>query len=281
MKKALRPIFQLTFVILFMLTACAKAAATATPMPTTIPAPTLGIGSTMIGKDNAILVYVPEGEFTMGSDGSFNSIADPEHQVNLDAFWIDQTEVTNAMYAKCVADGSCKEPLFPSSNTHMSYYNNSEFDNYPVLYVDWNRAKIYCSWAERRLPTEAEWEKAARGEDGRTYPWGEEDYSCDKANYDSRCVGDTSPVGSYESGKSPYGAYDMAGNVSEWVSSLYKPYPYEVNDGRENLSDPGLRVLRGSSWYFKDTKPPSSGRLMVGPSSTNHSYVGFRCASSP
>jgi serine/threonine-protein kinase len=136
------------------------------PTETTMPTPTLGIGSTMISeKDGMVMVYVPAGEFTMG-EGS------DKHQVNLDAFWIDQTEVTNAMYAQCVVNGDCEPPSFSKSYTRESYYGNTEFDDYPVIYVDWNQANAYCSWAGRRLPTEADWEKAARGTDGRTYPWG-------------------------------------------------------------------------------------------------------------
>ena len=158
---------------------------TFTPVPPTFT-PTPGIGSTKNGEDGMTLVFVPAGEFTMGEGSG-------EHEVILDDFWIDQTEVTNAMYAQCVEAGDCSPPASVKSYTHDSYYGNSEFDDYPVIYVDWNQANAYCSWAGRRLPTEAEWEKAARGIDGRTYPWGE-GIDCDNANYNFSCVGDTSPV---------------------------------------------------------------------------------------
>ena len=127
---------------------------------------TPGIGSTIISdKDGAKMVYIPQGEFTMGlGDRDYSS--NPAHKVVLDAYWIDQTEVTNAMYAKCVADGICKEPTDQSSATHSSYYGSSEFDDYPVIHVDWNMAKSYCEWRGDKLPTEAQWEKAARGTDG-------------------------------------------------------------------------------------------------------------------
>jgi len=237
--------------------------------------PTPGIGSTRVSeKDGMVMVFVPAGEFRMGSNAG-DSDEIPVHQVNLDAFWIDQTEVTNAMYTKCVADGGCAPPSSSRSVTRVSYYGNSEFDDYPVIYVDWNKAKNYCEWRGARLPTEAEWEKAARGTDGRTYPWGES-VGCDKANY-LNCVGDTTKVGSYLDGVSPYGMYDMAGNVWEWVNSLYQPYPYSADDGRENLSASGSRVRRGGSWGSSDDLVRSAFRSWVVPASSSY-VVGFRCS---
>lgn len=245
---------------------------------TSIPPPSLGIGSTMISeKDGMVMVYVPEGEFTMGSDAF--SDGQPIHTVNLDSFWIDQTEVTNAMYTKCVEDGDCTPPSSSNSYTHDGYYGNSEFNDYPVIYVNWNQANAYCSWAGRKLPTEAEWEKAARGTDGRTYPWGEE-ISCNIANYyDGRkyCVDDTSKVGTYPSGASIYGALDMAGNVWEWVSTLYQDYPYNATDGREDLTASGSRVLRGGAWDINGYNVRSALRYGVGPAGTSNSF-GFRCS---
>jgi hypothetical protein len=130
-------------------------------IPLYTPTLELGIGSTIIGKDGMTLLYIPAGEFTMGSED--NSDERPVHTVNLDAFWIDKTEVTNKKYSLCVAANVCNEPAKNRSSARSSYYGNAEFENYPVIYVDWNRAKKYCEWADRRLPTEAEWEKAARG----------------------------------------------------------------------------------------------------------------------
>jgi len=122
-------------------------------------------------KDGMVMLYVSAGPFTMGSDnGGANE--KPAHTVYLDAYWIDQTDVTNAMYAKCVSAGACSQPASLRSSTRLSYYGNSQFDNYPVIYVNWNMADTYCKWAGRQLPTEAQWEKAARGTDGRIYPWG-------------------------------------------------------------------------------------------------------------
>ncbi|MBK8618198.1 MAG: formylglycine-generating enzyme family protein, partial [Anaerolineales bacterium] len=253
------------------------------PTETPIPTPILDIGSTEISSmDGMTLLYVPKSEFLMGStnaDALASSDEKPQHSVMVDAFWIDQTEVTNAMYAKCVAANQCDPPNETKSYTRPSYYGNSEFDNYPVIYVSWNDALAYCSWAGRELPTEAQWEKAARGTDGRIYPWGE-DISCDKANYQRNCDGDTSPVKNYPNGVSPYGAYDMAGNVWEWVSSLYQPYPYDANDGREDLSSSSSRVLRGGSWSYGNYLVRSALRYRVDPAVT-YGIVGFRCSRSP
>ena len=237
-------------------------------------------GSSMIGEDGMTLLNVPAGEFTMGSDSSDQADEKPAHIVKLDAFWIDQTEVTNKQYAACVssgASGGCTQPSSNSSYTNTGYYGDTQFDNYPVIYVDWHQAVAYCEWAGRRLPTEAEWEKAARGTDGRTYLWGETEPSADLLNF-SRNVGDTMPVGNYPNGVSPYGAYDMAGNVWEWVSSLYKPYPYDANDGREDVSIES-RVLRGSSWNSDGGKLRSSYRVRYDPSYAFNN-IGFRCARS-
>ncbi len=222
-----------------------------------------------------VLVYVPAGEFTMGSDA--NSDEQPIQQVNLDAFWIDRTEVTNAMYARCVADhGACAPPSSSGSYTHTDYYGNSEFDNYPVIYVDWHQALAYCAWAGRELPSEAQWEKAARGTDGRTYPWGNEYPNANFLNYNQN-VGDTTQVGNYPNGASIYGALDMSGNVWEWVSSLYQPYPYDAADGREDLTASGSRTLRGSSWSNNVTYVRSAYRYRFVPTLTNN-YLGFRCS---
>ena len=215
---------------------------TDTPFPTdtVTPTPILGIGSTKVSeKDDMILLYVPAGKFTMGSN---NGQADekPVQIVDLDAFWIDQTEVTNKMYTKCVDAGQCVLPK------NISRFSNPSYTTHPVVYMDWNQARTYCSWVERRLPNEAEWEKAARGVEGRTFPWGS-GIDCSKANYQFKCFSDTTPVKNLPNGISPYGAYDMAGNAWEWVSSLFQPYPYDANDGRENLNSTESRVLRGGS----------------------------------
>ncbi len=273
----------------------------------TVALPTLrnlfasGIGSTMVSdKDGMILLYVPAGEFTMGNDNDSDD-EKPVHTVTLDAFWIDQTEVTNAMYAKCVDANQCDAPWNTSSYTRSEYFGNPEFDDYPVIYVSWNDANSYCSWADRRLPTEAEWEKAARwspplpageggGEgDALIYPWGN-DFDGTKVNFcDASCpfdwadknsddgYADTAPAGSYPIGASPYGALDMAGNVWEWVGSLYRPYPYDAGDGRENLNSTDARAARGGSWNYIDYEVRSTRRSWLVPTNSDLN-VGFRCA---
>ena len=187
----------------------------------------LDVGSTWVShEDGMTMMYVPAGEFSMGSNkGSSNE--QPIHIVYLDAYWIDQTEVTNAMYAKCVEAGKCIPPRLQGSYTRDSYYGNSSFADYPVINVTWYDAQAYCGWRGDRLPTEAEWEKAAGWDDDkkepRIYPWGDT-INCSFANYrgkDGGCVGDTTSVDSYPSGVSFYGLFDMAGNVWEWVADWY------------------------------------------------------------
>jgi formylglycine-generating enzyme required for sulfatase activity len=255
--------------------------ATNTPPPN----PTIGSEWTQ-SVDGMVMVYVPAGKFTMGSDNNLDN-EKPAHEVTLDSFWIDQTEVTNKMYAKCVDAGACAKPSSTESSTFYIYYGNSEFYDYPVIYINWVRAKTYCEWAGRRLPTEAEWEKAASWDNStktkRLYPWGDS-VDCSYANYRgiyNNCIGDATKVGMYLLGASPYGAYDMAGNVSEWVSSLNYQYPYSIYDGRENLIDKNNpRVVRGGSWYDDASNVRASYRSGVDPSKSYNS-VGFRCTHSP
>lgn len=253
---------------------------TLTEMPAPSPTPTtvLGVGSTARSlQDNMHLVYVPAGEFTMGSnDGEEDER--PVHQVYLDAYWIDQTEVTNAMYAKCVEANQCNPPGIKGSYTQFSYFNNPEFSDYPVIYISWNDALSYCTWAGRTLPTEAQWEKASRGVEGQTYPWGNVDAKESLLNFNS-IVGDTTKVGSYPKGVSIYGTLDMAGNVSEWVIDWYSDIYYESSPSSNPLGpDSGkLRVLRGGSWSSSSSEVRSADRNGSNPS-VPLVYVGFRCA---
>jgi len=223
---------------------------TSTPRPTATPVPPT---STPIPPtDLGAMVFVPAGEFIMGSpEGEGDDDEDPQHTVYLDAFYIDKYEVTNAGYKGCVDDGVCDPPSRNSSSTRDSYYGNPEYDDYPVIYVSWYDAKAYCEWKGMRLPTEAEWEKAARGTDGREYPWGNGAPDEAKLNYDKN-VGDTTEVGSYPGGASPYGAMDMAGNVWEWVADWHDAGYYSAAPER-NPQGPDYgpyRVLRGSSWDY-------------------------------
>ena len=231
-------------------------------------------------------VFVPAGEFPMGSETSDPNADDdekPRHPVYLYAFWIDRAEATNGQYAACVAAGACSPPLQTNSRSRASYYGNPIYEDYPVIYVSWSQATAYCAWAGKRLPTEAEWEKSARGTDGRIYPWGNFSPASTLLNYNGN-VGDTTEVGSYPAGASPYGAQDMAGNVWEWVadwygSGYYAISPY-VNPTGPNSGD--YRVLRGGAWDSHARLPRSANRRWYPPSSnTAFDFLGFRCVRSP
>lgn len=214
-------------------------------------------------------VTVPAGEFYMGSNNGEGDEV-PVSIIYLDEFQIGRYEVTNRQYSQCVKAGIC-----------VGNSIGEEKSLYPVANVSWYDAATYCKWASGRLPTEAEWEKAARGVDERTYPWGEmADCSLANINLDDAnetCVNGTTPVGSYNEGISPYKVYDMAGNVWEWTSSFYQPYPYNSTDGREELGIIGLRVLRGGSWYQDENKARVSYRFQLDPS-VIYLDAGFRCA---
>lgn len=232
---------------------------------------------------------VPAGEFEMGSANNASNEA-PIHTVYLESYYMDKYEVTNVLYKACVDASRCKPPKQTNTYTRVSYYGSSEFDNYPVIYVDWVMAKTYCEWRGASLPTEAQWEKAARGTDGRTYPWGE-GIDCGKANYwrkDGGCVDDTTPVGSYESGQSPYGIYDLAGNVWEWTADWYTATYYQ-NSPVENPLGPDSgqeRVLRSGAWNSNSVNVRSALRDYHTPdhiaaNDLIYFNTGFRCASSP
>lgn len=262
------------------------------------PVPTPGIGSTRISeKDGMVMVFVPQGEFIMG--GREEYWERPIHKVVLDSYWIDQTEVTNAMYAKFVQETGYKTD---AENKGCSYFvenydtwvcindvdwshprgpnsDNSGREDFPVVHISWNDAEAYCKWAGSRLPTEAEWEKAARGTDARTYPWGEK-IDCSRGNFYG-CTGDLVKVGSYESGKSYYGLYDMAGNVEEWVNDWYSETYYQKSPSTNPLgpnTDTFYRVIRDGSWGAGGAVR-SAARWRGIPSLTS-SYIGFRCANS-
>jgi formylglycine-generating enzyme required for sulfatase activity len=262
-------------------------AASGTPMPTNLPeglstfVPTLNIRDSRVrDTDGMLMVFVPEGGFLMGSEEDYAE-ENPAHGVSLDSFWIDQTEVTNGMYRLCVEAGACLPPTSAASSSRTVYYGDERFDLYPVIYVDWSMAQAYCTWAGARLPTEAEWEKAARGVDRRSYPWGNAAPDCRLANYwgmGGGCVGDTSPVGSYLFGASPYGALDLAGNVWEWVSDFYSRTYYSISV-LENPTGPATGVAnstRGGSWM--DTLDSIRAARRIGGFTSSTDFTGFRCA---
>ena len=252
--------------------------ATSIPTETETSTPSAPLSEKTDGK-GVEMVLVSAGDFSMGSS-SGELDERPVHTVYLDAYYIDKFEVTNALYKVCVDDGKCKRPIhlyFAPESPNRIYYDNPDYDQYPVVYVDWNMAKTYCEWRGARLPTEAQWEKAARGDaDARVYPWGK-DLECKKANFQN-CVTRTSEVRTYKDGKSPYGAYDMAGNVWEWVADWYSAKYYE-NLFSDNPLGPNFgqaRVSRGGSWAKYDIR--ISNRVNYAPNYTNFD-VGFRCAS--
>ena len=253
---------------------------TSTPRPTSVPTqrPTASASPTIISEvDGMTLVYVPAGEFLRGSrenDADAWDDEKPQHTVYLDAYYIDQTEVSNAQYKLCVQAGVCGQPR------DTTYYNNINYADHPVVNVDWYDANDYCEWAGRELPFEAQWEKAARGTDGRTYPLGE-GIDCNRANY-AGCIGRTSPVGSFPASASPYGALDMAGNVWEWVADWYSEDYYRTSP-RENPAGPSdgtRRVLRGGSRDFIGGYARSAFRSDGDPG-YSYGYLGFRCARLP
>ena len=227
-----------------------------------------------------VIVYVPAGEFLMGSADSDSLAYDnekPQHKVYLDAFWIDKTEVTNVQYEKCVQAGTCKASRYASDSKYNAY-------NQPVVGVDWSQAQAHCQWTGRQLPTEAQWEKAARGAqaDGRIYPWGNQTATCDYAVMDEGGYGcgkgTTWPVGSKPQGTSPYGALDMAGNAWEWVADWYGDKYYASSPSRNppGLSSGTYRIIRGGSFDFVAHRLRGAYRRWFDPALSGP-YRGFRC----
>jgi formylglycine-generating enzyme required for sulfatase activity len=268
-----------TFLILSILLAAPSACSSGAAEPAT-PLP---VSTQVSPLDGMVLSYIPAGVFLMGSEeGGDNE--QPVHSVTLDAFWMDQTEVTNGMYALCVAAGACEPPRSGNTYTRDSDYGDAAHVNYPVVWVSWYRAEDYCNWAGRRLPTEAEWEYAARGGlAGATYPWGNEDPNCKQANFLNQtfeCVGGTSSVGSYP--PNGYGLYDMAGNVWEWVADWYDEDYYSTSPAENPLgpASGGNRVIRGGAWVFNEDFMRSAMRYAGDPGAADND-LGFRCAHSP
>ncbi len=218
--------------------------------------------------DGMAMVYVPAGKFKMGSNYGDNDEM-PVHTVYLDAYWIDKYEVTNAQYKSCVHAGDCNQP-------EIGHYGNSDYEDYPVTFVSWYDAEGYCTWAGRKLPTEAEWEKIAKREDERTYLWGEGIYG----SYENYTLG-TPPARSYTDGASSVWVTDMAGNVWEWVADWYDADYYDSSPSKnpEGPSSGDDRVIRGGTSYPNVwVRPASRGRY--DPVNIDGD-LGFRCALSP
>ena len=222
-------------------------------------------------------VKVPAGTFAMGSTAGAHDEA-PVHAVTGPAFDMDRTEVTNGRYATCVAAGKCDKPTLVSSKLRPHYYDDPKFAAYPVIFVSWSQAASFCSFAGGRLPTEAEWERAAKGTDApRTFPWGEAKADCSKANF-AGCAGDTDVVGRREAGASPYGALDMAGNVWEWTADWYDARYYHASPPTNPKGPPTgkLRVMRGGCWVSGESSLRTTCRKAELPNSWAPN-VGFRC----
>ncbi len=256
--------------------------ATITPVrPTVPPQPTTTVGSpasviTLAPGVNIQLVRVPAGAFIMGSDKTKDPLANddelPQHRLNLAEYWISKTKVTVAQFA-----------AFVKATAYQSAASNDMVDkaNHPVVDVNWHDCIAFCKWASTiskvtvALPSEAEWEKAARGSDGRLYPWGNEAPDATRCNFNSE-VGDTTPVGKFGArGASPYGCDDMAGNVWEWTRSNYAEYPYKAEDGRETITNPTERVLRAGSFEEGPAFMRCASRYLNDPNIYTSLY-GFR-----
>lgn len=261
---------------------------TKTPVPTSTPTPTRGIVATWVRPaDGMVMVYVPEGQFTMGSPAGTGERGEHvQHVVFLDAFWMDKTLVTNAMYALCVKAGGCTPPQATDSHTRSDYYDNAQYANYPVIHVGWYQAEAYCGWAGQAsgekvsLPSEAQWEKAARSAAGLRYPWGDASPSCALANYGD-CTRDTTAVDAHPDGASPYGVLDMAGNVWQWVNDWFTK-DYYGQSPQSNPPGPEWgkgKVLRGGSWSDTTYYLPSAIRYVETPANAR-SDVGIRCSRS-
>jgi formylglycine-generating enzyme required for sulfatase activity len=251
--------------------------------PTSLPAATIPstlvpialagpqAGTQMAWLDGSVLAYVPAGDFIMGL-GAGNT---PQKTVTLDSYWIYKTDVTNKMYGQCVATGNCAAP---AQEIGTPVYSNPDYGDYPIVGVTWDMAANYCKWAQGQLPTEAQWEKAARGSDGGVYPWGKTNVGCDLLNY-LGCLGHTNGVNDYPAGRSPYGLSDMAGNVFQWVNDFYDANYYDSmpTQNPTGPSNGDSHVIRGSS-YESDASQTLAGVRHFGGSAYHSRDLGFRCA---
>jgi len=220
-------------------------------------------------------IRIPAGAFSMGSDPAGDAVPfdneGPQHRVHIDAFQLARTHVTNAQYAEFVGASG-----HPAPGHWLQGRVPAGLADHPVTYVDWHDALAFCQWAHVRLPSEAEWEKAARGEDARLWPWGNEPPDAARCNFDKHSM-TTSSVHQFPQSASPYGAVDLAGNVWEWTSSLARPYPYDAQDGREDPARGEARTVRGGSYTHSARETRAADRHSFVPG-TPCVYLGFRVA---
>jgi len=289
MKKARYMMLACILILTFILSACGATptpqlivvtatSLPATEAPTLVPTPTFAPvavsgpqnGSVMKWVDGSTLIFIPAGDFTMG-DGVYAL----SHNVTLDGYWIQETKVTNRMYEQCVKVGACTTP---SQVLGGPVFSNPEYGNHPVVGVNWDQAQAYCAWTQGSLPTEAQWEKAARGANGNVYPWGSAAPACGLLNF-ANCYKSTSDVKAFAAaGASPYGLLDMAGNTFEWVNDWYSENYYTTSPiANPTGPDSGqYRVVRGSSFETDDQLIASSIRRYNEPVDGQRD-TGFRC----
>lgn len=242
--------------------------------PTSTPAPTqAGATSVPQAAISSVMIAIPAGAFTMGSDAG-SSDSKPPHQVTVAEFQIDKFEVTNADFKQFVDATGYKTDAEKSGDNGWRSFANGKDQN-PVVKVSWNDATAFCKWASKRLPTEAEWEKAARGTDARSFPWGN-DYDPKKANVKETGLRTTAAAGSFAAGASSFGVQDMAGNVWEWTASDPAVYPGGSAAGSK-LFGPGLKIVRGGGWFDVKEQVASYYRNSAVPAAANDD-LGFRCA---
>lgn len=241
------------------------------------------------GGRYAGMVLIPAGPFTMGRDDGPPEEA-PAHRVTLPAYYMDRNLVTWADYLGFIQK---KGPAGPNGEMYLDVHDpdakirqqgttwrvEKGFENHPATEMAWSGAAAYCRWRRKRLPTEAQWEKAARGGDGRLFPWGNRKPS-EADLYLGAYRGDTTAVGRYPKSASPFGVNDMAGQVWEWTASLAMKYPYQPRDGRENAGAVGARVVRGGNSASAPEGMTATSREVVlpGRQASGHGYIGFRCA---
>ena len=262
---------------------CSSSDASAPPGPAApepvVPAPASGA-----------MLPVPGAIFIMGCNEPLdtkcnpNNDERPRHQVTVRGFSLEVTEVTEADYKKCVDAGKCKVPAPPPGNFPL--FDPVKRARHPVTNVNWESAQAYCAWAGKRLPTEAEWELAARGTDGRLYPWGNDAPDCSRANFGApggACTGGTATVASYARNIGPYGHYDLAGNVWEWVNDVYDAGYYATSpandpEGPTSTNVDATHAKRGAGWVDPVERLRTSQRLTHIPPHTGDPYIGIRCA---
>ncbi len=236
----------------------------------------------VMGKDGAPMVLVPGGAFKMGSpEGAGVDDERPLHNVSLSPYYMDVYETTNRVYRRCVDAGACTPPEI------RTLFDDPLYADHPVVIVDWDQAWKFCAWAGKRLPTEAEWEFAARGPDGRIYPWGNE-WDPSRANWNGGENGDgtvgTKPVGSYPSGVSPFGIHDMAGNVWEWCADWHNADSYGNYHEKTDPRGPRfgtVKVLRGGAWKGSGQETVRAANRFMDRPFEAYSLFGFRCAATP